>query len=51
MAVSLAQFFKKDLMAVFHSPIWVKVVFYYMCFMLLIFYRDYGSDEFIYFQF
>jgi len=51
MAVSLAQFFKKDLMAVFHSPIWVKVVFYYMCFMLLIFYGDYGSDEFIYFQF
>lgn len=50
-AVQLAQFWKKDLMAVFRSPAWVRAVFYYACFMFIIFYGDYGSDEFIYFQF
>jgi len=49
--VQLAQFWKKDLMIVLNSKTWVRTCFYYVCFLLIMFYGDYGSDEFIYFQF
>lgn len=49
--VQFIQYTKKDLTVVFKSYVPVRVCFYYLCLILLTFYGDFGSDEFIYFQF
>jgi len=49
--VQVLQYVKKDLLVIFKSRTLVKACFYFVCFILIIFYGDYGADEFIYFQF
>lgn len=49
--VQLFQYFKKDLMCVYHSSYFVKTVFYSICLFLLIIFGASGEKEFIYFQF
>lgn len=45
------QFVKKDLMTVIKSPVILRVLFYVICFYLILFMGDRSSEEFIYFQF
>ena len=49
--VQWLQYWKKDLMIIYKSKTFVRVVFYYVCFFLLIIYGAKGGNAFIYFQF
>ncbi len=49
--VQIFQYHKNDLMLIQKSNIWLRVIFYYVCFYLLIIYGAGGGQEYIYFQF
>ncbi len=49
--VQVFQYRKNNLMVIQKCNIWVKAIFYCICFYLLIFYGASGGQEFIYFQF
>ena len=50
-AVQIYQYHKKDLMVIQKGNIWIRAIFYLICFYLLIFYGVSGGQEYIYFQF
>jgi len=49
--VEIFQFINNDLMIVFKSNRYFKIVFYYICFILLMIWGAFGVNQFIYFQF
>lgn len=49
--VQIYQYRKKDLMVIQKGNIWIRAIFYFICFYLLIFYGAGGGQEYIYFQF
>ncbi len=49
--VQMFQFQKSDLMVIFKSNRWLKVIFYFTCFYLILIFGVNGAKEFIYFQF
>lgn len=51
LVVQLFQYLKDDLMAVLRMPVWVRTVFYVVCYFLFTLYGASGGKEFIYFQF
>jgi len=50
-AVEVFQFMNKDQMVVFKGNRYFKVAFYYLCFILVMLWGDFGVNQFIYFQF
>ena len=49
--VQIYQYRKKDLMVIQRGNIWIRAIFYIICFYLLIIYGAGSGQEFIYFQF
>jgi D-alanyl-lipoteichoic acid acyltransferase DltB (MBOAT superfamily) len=49
--VQLIQYWRNDLMVVFRSNAFVRMIFYYLCFFLILLYGVKNGTEFIYFQF
>ena len=45
------QYKKNDLTLILHAPTGLKMIFYYVCSFLLIFFGVSGAKQFIYFQF
>jgi hypothetical protein len=51
LAVQVAQYWRRDLMCVYHAPVSVRTAFYVCCTYLLLMYGKTDGQEFIYFQF
>lgn len=49
--VQIAQYRTKDFLCILKTPIWVRTLFYYALFYMLVIYAPYESKPFIYFQF
>ncbi|MCD4781575.1 MAG: MBOAT family protein [Candidatus Omnitrophica bacterium] len=51
LGVQFFQYRYQDLLIVFKSPLWVRVIFYFICFYSVLIWGVTGGKEFIYFQF